>query len=316
MANDISLFPTLTDDLILKIGFSEFNFSAKYHDDQGKEESLTLSDLDEVNTFKVSDEATSWTFDEYDLVLKKEVRFGCIDHLFGENGIACRDAELGIAVEWSSPSSRQRGTIKSSKSLRYNQKDCVFVIEIPFEKAQLRGCVDFRLIVYLQKSGHPSSRELHLANQIGLILGTLGEYSLILDGNGSTFPIFEIEEPRQALWRMKCDWSTPAEDLFNDCVAIYINKSHPNYKYLDQQNKAYDPQLIIEIMASALTIIIMKLKDNPEHWAVVENDKIAKENPGSVAHAINYMLGTFGDMDFSNIESISLSVRRFLEGRA
>lgn len=80
------------------------------------------------------------------------------------------------------------------------------VAEKEFEVAQLRGEVVFSTILYIADAGTPDSDELHLANTKGYVLGKLEDYTIKLDGNGSIFPVFEVSEPGQPLWYVRCDW--------------------------------------------------------------------------------------------------------------
>lgn len=310
MSSDLSLFPVLTSELVEKIGFSSYEPVFSYHDECGNESVLKSELIDASGCYKLDG---SWSFDEYDLMVKKRVQIGNVNHFFGKNGVACQDAELGIAMEWMSPSSRQRGTSIAMDSIKYSYSSSNSVdleINLNFKKAFLRGQVAFRIILFLRKSGHPSLHEMYLANQEGFSLGVLEEFELILDGSGSEFPIFVVNEPNNPLWRVKCEWDDPSVDQFNDCVSIYLNEANPSYKYLDEKSKSYDAHLMVEVVAHAMTVIVAKLKDNPDHWQTVEN--IGVSQTGSVSRAINYIL-SLDDIDKTNMEAMSFSIRKFLE---
>ena len=145
------------------------------------------------------------------------------------------------------------------------------------------------------------------------ILGELeGKFVIRLDGVGSVFPVYEIHEPGQPLWYVKCDWDDPTYDLFSDCVAININTAHKNYKYLDKTKRTFDEQLLKEIMASALGVIITKLKEQENYWDVTTIGEDLQS--GSVSEAINYFINTL-EWDVSGPESLSLSIRKFFDQR-
>ena len=152
-----------------------------------------------------------------------------------------------------------------------------------------------------------------MANQYGCILGELdSKFVIRLDGVGSVFPVYEIHEPGQPLWYVKCDWDDPTYDLFSDCVAININTAHKNYKYLDKTKRTFDEQLLKEIMASALGVIITKLKEQENYWDVTTIGEDLQS--GSVSEAINYFINTL-EWDVSGPESLSLSIRKFFDQR-
>ena len=69
--------------------------------------------------------------------------------------------------------------------------------------------------VYFNNIAFPVGRwcsqreEMHLAQYPGTILGDLDRFKIVIDGRGSMFPILEIREPSQPLWRVECNWSDP-----------------------------------------------------------------------------------------------------------
>ena len=106
--------------------------------------------------------------------------------------------------------------------------------------------------------------------------------------------MYEIHEPGQPLWYVKCDWIDPTYDLFSDSVSIF------------------DEQLLKEIMASALGVIITKLKEQEDYWDVTTSGEDLQS--GSVSEAIHYFIDTL-EWDVSGPEAMSLSIRKFFDQR-
>lgn len=310
MLHNISLFPMLTGALLQQIDCRESRLDLEYHDENGQLHPLKLEELSIPGRYNIKEDQ-KWDFNDYDLIVKKKLVVSNPAPLFGLDGIVCKDAFLGVAIEWMSPQSRQRNTEMSTIDISYNSANVPVEISIPFSKAQLRGGVSFRLILFLKKSGFPSKNEEHFANQVGMILGVLEEFHIEIDGNGSLFPIFEVDEPGNPLWRVKCDWNDPVEDLFNESVALYINKSHPNYRFLDQKNSSYDSQLIIEITAAALTVVVEKMRSKKDYWETTQH--IKQSERGSVSAAICYMRTVIKELDLTDVESTLLTMRKYLE---
>ena len=234
MAANISLFPVITDDLLGKTRFQASPYQLYYvRDDQ--EYVLRTEEVDSSTiVHKVIDDEGIWSPDDYQLCIGRKYSIRTYQCLFGPNGIACNNAKLGIALMWTSPDSKQRGVIPIGE-IENSQRDLEFELNYEFSEAQLRGSVEFSTIIYLKEAGTPLWGEEHLANQYGCILGELdNKFVIRLDGNGSVFPMYEIHEPGQPLWYVKCDWIDPTYDLFSDSVSIYINTAHKNYKYLDK----------------------------------------------------------------------------------
>lgn len=311
MAANVSLFPVITDDLLGKIRFQTSPFELYYiRDDQ--EFVLRAEEIESSTTVhKVVDEEGIWSPDDYNLCLRRRYSLRTYQCLFGENGIVCKTAVLGLAVMWTSSDSKQRGVIHIG-DIENTPRDLELKLNQEFPEAQLRGTVEFTTILYLKKAGDPLWDEGHLANEYGCLLGELDKFVIKLDGTGSVFPIYEINEPGQPLWYVKCNWDDPTYEQFSDCVYININTAHKNYKYLDKTKRTFDEQLLKEIMASALILIITKLKEQENYWVATTTGNDLQS--GSVSEAIYYFIDTL-EWDVSSPEAMSLSIRKFFDQR-
>lgn len=312
MANDILLFPTLSDDFLKRIRFQKSKMEFYYTDQYGIQYELDDEPAEAMSSVNVvKDKNGVWNQDDYNIGLRRKYCLRTFNCLFGNEGIACSDAKLGLAIVWTSAESKQRGTINIST---FSATDTIVesTVEYEFERAQLRGEINFTTVLYLAEAGNPSDEEQHLVNENGYILGNLDEYSVRLDGTGSSFPVFEVSESGQPLWYVKCDWTDPTEDLFEDCISINLNTAHKNYRYLDRKSSAFDSQLLAEIMASAITIIIEKARLQSVYWEqIINNENL---NDGSVGQAIYYFTNTL-NWDVSSPEIVSLCARKFFDQR-
>lgn len=312
MTNDILLYPSLNEDFISKIRFQKQKFNFYYTDKDDEEYELLDEPLEALSSiYCIKDENGVWTQDDNNLCLRRKYCLRTFQCLFGENGIACTDAKLGLAIQWTSSDSRQRGVIRIGE---FGSTDQIMEAEAEkqFGKAQLRGVVNFTTVMYIAEAGHPRDDEQHLANTNGYILGVLDNYAIKLDGSSSTFPVFEVSEPGQPLWYVKCDWLDPTADAFSESVSINLNTAHKNYAYIDRTQKQFDNQLLAEIMASAITLIIEKVRLEPGYW-----DQIVQGNDleqGSVGQAIYYFQDTL-EWDLSTPDSVSLCARKFFDQR-
>lgn len=311
MNNDILLFPFLNDELKKKIRFQKSRFTFYYHDRNHEEHKLQDEPIEAFSSiFCIKDENGIWTQDDYDLCLKRHYCLRTFQCLFGENGLSCKSAKLGLAMIWTSADSKQRGVIPIGTFSYTDQiMDAVAVKE--FDTAQLRGEVNFSTVLYIAESGMPEKNELHLANTNGYVLGELDNYTIKLDGTGSTFPIFEVSEPGQPLWYVRCDWTDPTADSFADCISINLNTAHRNYKYIDRKQKNYDPQLLAEIMAGAISVIVEEVRRSVYWDAVIGNENLEQ---GSVGQAVYYFMETL-EWDLSTPTSVSLCARKFFDQR-
>ena len=80
--------------------------------------------------------------------------------------IVCEDARIGVAVQWTSSDSKQRGVVKVA-DFGLNNQIVEMCAEKDFGKAQLRGEVTLKTILYVATAGIPKDNESHLANTEG-----------------------------------------------------------------------------------------------------------------------------------------------------
>lgn len=291
-----------------KIRFQKGKYSFFYTDNTGDEHELTDESAETV--YCIRDEKGKWSPDNHKIGLRCKYSLRTFNCLFGEQGIACHDAKLGLAIQWTSSDSRQRGIIKIGQ---FMADDDVFTKDIKeeFSIGQLRGEVSFTTIMYIAQAGNPNENERHLVNTNGYVLGELDSCTIRLDGTASSFPIYEVSEPGQPLWRLDCEWDDPTVDAFSETISINLNTSHKHYSYIDVNSDNYDRQLLIEIMSSAITLIIEKLRSDDYLDQVTRGEDLSS---GSVGQAIYYFMNTL-EWDLSSAEKVSLSARKFFDQR-
>ena len=312
MADDIMLFPSLNEELVSKIRFQKQKFQFFYTDADDEEYELVDEPVEAFSScYCIKDENGKWTQDDNNLCFRRKYCLRTFQCLFGENGIACKNAKLGMAIQWKSPDSRQRGVVKIGE-FSADERIMEAEVEYRFVKAQLRGQVNFSTVIYLAEAGNPTEEETHLANTEGYILGELESYTLKLDGSSSAFPVFEVSEPGQPLWYIKCDWDDPTCDAFSECVSINLNTAHKSFAYIDRNQKVFDSQLLSEIMASAITLIIEKVRHDTAYWDQIVRGESLEQ--GSVGQAIYYFKSAL-DWDLSDAETVSLCARKLFDQR-
>lgn len=312
MNDSLSSFPILTNNLRdqLKLHVNK-NYTFSYMEN-GIIHTLVTEEVSEgSNIYKMYDQSGHWNPDDFSFNIFRSINLKKTKCLFGEYGIACSSATIGVAVIWKSADSKQRGAIPIGEISSEN--DSVDLqLEYKFDRAQLRGRIEFTTILYIKKTGLPRSSEQHLANTYGCILGELDTYVILLDGTGSEFPIYEVQEPGNPLWHVYCGWEDPTVDQFSEVVEIDINTAHPNYERLVSTGKKYDPQLMIEVIAGALSVIVLKLKDEKAYWVdTVQGNSLER---GSVSQAVYYFINTLG-WDVSSPEKLAISIREYMERR-
>lgn len=313
MGAKISVFPMYSKYNTYNIDYELGEYQFYYHDSRNSEHSLCTQDSGDYESLHhITDEDGIWSPDTCDLSIKNYFHIRNCHHLFGSNGIASKDSTIGFALMWKSSDSRQRGVIPVA-DFKYEKKEVYIELDHSFMIGKFRGVVTFIPVLYLKNGGRIFPEEQHLANETGTIIGYFDEYSICLDGNGSVFPIYGYSDPNGPLWELKCDWENPSQDSFNEYVQILLNTAHVNYKFIDRKNKSFNMALLKEIISSALTILILKLKmEDFSYWSDIELGNDLKH--GSVSEAVNYFI-TALEWDASTPENLSMSIRNYLDQR-
>lgn len=318
MSKPIFLYPSLNDELRDGV-FQAKKYTIYYVNNDEFEKELEYESADIGTAINCLKTDGVWNADKFNLCLKRAIALKGFKKLFGPDGIACRNAVLGVSVIWTSPDSRQRGS-KAVMTIDVNGEDLSVKqdhtfnegeIDIAFSAAKIRGDVNFSVVLYIAKAGVPEEDEMHLANEEGFVLGELDSFTLRIEGSGSLFPVFEVYEQEQPLWYVRCDWTDPVSDSFSETVSININTAHKNYKYIDRAQKTFCPQLLVEVMSSALCCIIEKIRSEKYLEQILGDEEMDR---GSVGEAIRYFAYTLG-WDFSAPDKLSLSTRKFFDGR-
>ena len=313
MSNIISSYPTYDGDPLHIFTLDNYSF---FYEQDGEifplEKEINKNGLS--SEIVLDDENGLWNPDEYSLCISREISVSDAFHLYGATSsseynyqVACRRAAIGLGLAWNSPQSGQKGATFIGE-IKNTTKKQVFSLNAEFPKGTLRGELNLSLILFIMYPGNPTGDEVIYANEVGSKVGVVDIYSARVDGNGSFFPIQEVNSPGEALWAVKCNLVDPCTDVFSDSVAILINSAHKNFKMLDRtDSRNFSPQLFIEVISSAIGIIIESMRELDENLKDIQN---AQE--GSVALAIKYFQEKLG-WNIDTPSTTSKSIRNFLE---
>lgn len=287
------------------------NVSKDYHFFYREEDGFThFLNQTEDYEYKIllNNEDDSWDYVEKGLGLTGSITLGEASSLFGPTQLVAADAEIGIALQWVSKQSSQRGIVPISTITNNTPNDFVIPFEYYFFNDKLFGEVNISLIIYLKK---PSQKSLSgQANLAGIILGTLIEWDIVLDGEGSTFPIVIVEEQNSPLWYVDFNYTEPLIEPFNkEYIAIYLNKSHVAFSAIYEPKTKLDQSLYVEFLASALQLILQNLMEF-EEWQDIQHGKNCEG--GSIGQVIYYFKTTL-KWDFDTPEKLAISLRKDLE---
>ena len=314
MGNLISLFPRYDGDPLGLFCLPDYSFCYN----RESETIFLAQETDKTglsNEVVLDDETGFWNPNEYPLCVsriisvKKASQFYLINPAVSDYSykIACQDAIIGLGLIWSSPNSNQKGAIYLG-DIKNTTEEQTFELSTEFPKGHLRGELMFSIVLTLKSSGNPQDNEKIYANEPGCILGVIDSYMIRIDGNGSFFPIEEVDKPGEPLWSVKCSWTDPDSEQLSETVVIQLNKAHKNFKLLDISNKTnFEPQLFMEIISNAVGIIIETLRTDGNNLTDLD-----KGEEGSVSLAIKYFAENLG-WDINTPSQTSSSIRKYLE---
>ena len=93
-------------------------------------------------------------------------------------------------------------------------------------------------------------------------------------------------------------------------VCIILNSAHANYEMLKIDTSLKESQLLIEIISSALQIIVQSVKDSVGNdWNKIISGQGFDSR--SIAEIVYFFISKF-EWDVSTANSLSLSLRKFL----
>ena len=315
MNEAFNMYPILSKEMISKAGITLPTVTCYYIENDLKS-SLNI-DIQEESTehysANVNDPKCQWDVGLHGIGLQKEITITDVSGWFGSNGIASHDAIIGLALRWISVKSDQRGIVPFA-AIRQETTEKSFFARKEFDKNFLKGSLILQTVVYLLDSGNPFEEERFLCTQTGTVLGVLDQCELFLEGNGSLFPIAAINDPNKPLWLVYYDETAdPIEDSFDsDHVEIRLNKAHPNYDQLKIESSLKESALFLEVISSALMIIIYSAKESlAGDWDNVILGQ-SEFKHGSIAEAIHYFVVKLG-WDISSTSKLAQSIRNFFD---
>lgn len=107
--DNLKFYPYLTDDLMEKSGCMIEKFQFFYYPNDM--EAPLRGEKKGVGVIKITDPLDMWSLAQDGITFKKKVSIAYPDFLFGAEGIACKNAEIGICIMWTNNRLTQTGLI-------------------------------------------------------------------------------------------------------------------------------------------------------------------------------------------------------------
>ena len=309
---NLFFYPTLNENLMDASGCSISQYGFSYLFD-GEYRVLKAKGK---STVKLEDSWESWKIETDGLHIKREISFEYPEALYGENGIACKDAELGLSIIWTNRTLTQMGTILPASVSKVGSLTRI-LFEHDFNPGEIQGDLELETILYIKRPGEITAEdEVHLMNEAGVNVGVLDEVKLDFGSMYMDFPIQEVNSKQQPLWWFNIEsWTDPTRDLFNeDNLCLFLNSAYDCCPKVGETIK--NSEVLIDIITTAYTMIFQK---------IIEMDCLNKTindvdlEPGSICKIMFYFFsGCDTTIDFSSEErmhrSIWMNVASMLNG--
>ncbi len=293
---NLRFYPYLSKDLLDKAGCSTGEYEFSYCNNNGLKISLERDGRNSSN-FKLKDLLEIWKLDEDGVTIEKKVSIAYPNLLFGEDGVACEDAEIGICLIWTNNRLTQTGYIlPASEISRPTGREYIFTHT--FGPGTIAGSLDLSVNFYIKSAADiVKENELHLMNEEGVSVGEIDRITVDFDSMNMEFPIQEVTSKTEPLWWIELSqWEDPktVEEFTEDNICIYLNTYYSACPVTDGKIKNID--MLIDILSTSYMMIFQKLDE--------EDLRATKDNVGLEPNTICSILHQF-------VESCNAAELRF-----
>ena len=297
--NRFTLYKTVDENILTTLDIKVLESKFYYSSASGIKE-LTLGE--ELYTYYLGNVPEFWEPNSNDLIINRTLNIKDISLLFSEEGLTNKGNKLGLgAIIYSRTSD-----FSIVKDLDYELDHTMDMLDIHFTHvflpAVMRGKVQVEIFIYLKDSVEPG---LNHASEKGTQLGLIDAFEIVVDGDGSAFPIVEVEKPGEPLWKLITSWNDVNSDYFeSDNVKLELNRKHGMYDYIFRDSKP-SRTMLFEIMSNVMTQIIYKVINDELYDSETSEEQ-------SITSIIDYWIETY-QVQTGTFESISYTLRESLE---
>lgn len=311
----LSFRRVLSEELVSSASISLSCIDFLFEDEGGEiREIIASEDNGDENSISIPGPHSEWSPDEHPIIIRGECYIKNPKVFFGEGGIAKPSSVLGVSLIVTSPDSSQRCAIPFSGSVVDSEDPISLKLDSVLDRGTYRGRISLETVLYLKRSV-TGTKDSTYASESGFIFGTISEkpFFIFLDESSLEFPIREGKFNEKSLWHLDCNWDDPRQDRFDsNNVALYFNTKHPEYPNLHLHEENKNMLLMAEIISSAISQIILKIKyeggGDMEYWRDTVSGNLDTLKEGSISSIIFYMLDSF-DWPYENVTALCKAIR-------
>lgn len=300
--NQISLYKKLDNNLAELVNIQIEKPQITYNlDDEYIKITLDDSYIDVIN---VNEYDVNWSPTEHNMNISQTFKFLKPNYLFGENSLALEGSKIGLGVHCYSKTASFQKTIDIG-TIENQTQPLSLEFQHSFSQGELRGSIQFDFFLFLKELKHCNPLQ---ASSVGMALTSDDLYSfiLIVDGEGSIFPISEFNDKNGPLWRLECNWADAEYDSFDIAnVNLELNVGHYLFNILKDGKTRIARSMMGDIMIQAMSIIISQT-------LIIEQKSLedVEDRNDTILSAVKYWVETF-EVDTSSISSVSNSIRKY-----
>lgn len=305
--NQISLYNKLTSSSIQKIGLEISKPKISYISNNEYQEILLDDEFENILTINKYD--SMWSPLEHDLEISQVFSFKNPSLLYNENGVTLPGNKIGLAVRINSKSSCFQETVDIDVIPNIDGDVSIHFFH-RFLRSSLRGEVELNFFIFLKECNVYSPKH---ASKVGMSLsdGYIESLAIIVDGEGSVFPMSEFNDKNGALWQLDINWVEASLDTFDASnVNLKLNISHPLFEKVKSGKHLVSKALMGDIMIQAMSMIIQQV-------VIVEGcslDDLSESFSNSILSVVAYWVSTF-NIDTSSLSSITNSMNQYWDRR-
>lgn len=305
---NLYFYPKLNDELLQNCGctVSKYQFTYIY---QGQVFELQQKG---TSTIKITDPREIWKIETEGLNLETTVKIAYPHLLYGQNGVACTGAKLGICIIWTNKALTQTGCILPEyDSTTPSGRICRF--SHMFGPGELAGDLELTISVYIQEAAtEVLPTENSLMNEAGVSVGEIDSVILDFSSIYMEFPIEEVKSDKEPMWWVEfSQWEDPTtcDEFTKDNICLYLNPHYPTCPMTDGTVKNMD--LLIDILATTYFMIFQRLTD--------EQLKKTRQNiglqPNSICSILHEFIEDCTDLHFESPEKLLKSLQVEIRNR-
>lgn len=306
--NQISLYKKIDSQFLSDIGFQIHNLLLSYNSDEGEK---VIEITQEDNSYIPINKFDSlWSPDINELHLIQKFSFENTQILYGDKNITSSKNKIALAVHIHSKTSNFQKTIKID-TINPKNKKYDYTFSYLFSKGSLRGNIHLAFFLYLEECNEVVDMQ---ANKVGMVLNTNDIHSIeiVVDGDGSEFPISEFEDVNGPLWILEKNWYDVTSDSFSmPYVNLKLNTKHQLFEQIKNGKTPISRALMGDILVQAMTAIVHQVI-NIEHNN--PNDEDSGEASDSILAIVKYWISTY-EINTESIFTIGNSMRTYWDRR-